>query len=113
MSAISDNKVKSTLSLQNLAVGNIIDSYPPDVIEGLRTALSRINDLIPGVSADENLLYAPEVELCWDRFSLDSNMQTNMDGLYITGDVCGHIRGIVPSAITGILAARGILKKVS
>lgn len=108
-SKISNNKVKCTIAIGNLAPGDITKVYSSDTVSSLETALLTIDNFLPGVNDDKNLVYAPEIELCWDKFILDSGMQTNLDRLYIVGDACGHVRGIVQSAITGVLAARGIL----
>jgi hypothetical protein len=39
-------------------------------------------------------------------------METSMPGFYVAGDASGHSRGIVYSAITGIIAAQGIKRAV-
>lgn len=110
--SISKNKAICTVDPSQLTAGNVRDFYSEDVIEGIESALSRMNKFSPGIYDDSNLLYAPEIELCWDKFNLDSNMRTNLEGLYIVGDVCGHARGIMQAAITGILAGRGILEDI-
>ena len=46
------------------------------------------------------------------RFITDRNMMSSMEGLYVAGDGAGLARGIVGSAATGILAARGVLSNL-
>jgi uncharacterized FAD-dependent dehydrogenase len=46
------------------------------------------------------------------RFITDGNMMTSMEGLYVAGDGAGLARGIVGSAATGVLAARGLLRNL-
>jgi hypothetical protein len=57
------------------------------------------------------LLYAPEVKLYAMKIGVDDNMETNVPNLFVAGDGAGLSRGIVTAAATGILAARGIIKK--
>jgi len=45
------------------------------------------------------------------RFLVDKNLETNIPNFFTAGDGAGLSRGIVASAATGIIAARGILNK--
>jgi uncharacterized FAD-dependent dehydrogenase len=54
------------------------------------------------------LLYAPEIKFFDTHFPTDSNLETNIKGVFVAGDGTGKSRGIVGAAISGIIAARGI-----
>jgi uncharacterized FAD-dependent dehydrogenase len=45
------------------------------------------------------------------KVGVDENMETNVANIFVAGDGAGLSRGIVTSAATGLLAARGIMKK--
>lgn len=42
--------------------------------------------------------------------SLDKNLQTNINGIYIGGDITGHFRGALQAMVSGVIIARNILK---
>jgi hypothetical protein len=75
-----------------------------DVIEGLDV----LNEIIPGVSRDSTLLYAPEIKFYARELKVDGDLRTNIADLFAAGDGAGLSRGIVAAAATGVLAARGI-----
>ncbi len=107
-SSIKKSYVKPTLT--DVTPGDISMALPQrlttDIIEGL----VKLNDVIPGVASESTLLYCPELKMYSMRFLTDQNMMANLDGLYVAGDGAGLARGIVGSAATGILAARGLLE---
>ncbi len=66
--------------------------------------------IIPGVTSDSTLLYAPEVKFYAMHLKVDRNMETSIKNLFAAGDGAGLSRDIVNAAATGILAAEGIVK---
>ena len=46
------------------------------------------------------------------RFIVNNNLETNLPNFFVAGDGAGLSRGIVASAATGLIAARGIIKKI-
>ena len=79
-----------------------------DIIEGLET----LNEIIPGVTSDSTLLYAPEVKFYAMHLNVDRQMETSIKNLFAAGDGAGLSRDIVNAAATGIMAAEGIMKMV-
>ncbi len=47
------------------------------------------------------------------RFIVNKNLETNLPNFFVAGDGAGLSRGIITSAATGIIAAKGIIKKTS
>jgi hypothetical protein len=45
------------------------------------------------------------------KIPVDENMETSVPNLFVAGDGAGLSRGIITAAATGLLAARGILRK--
>jgi hypothetical protein len=45
------------------------------------------------------------------QINVDKNMETNVPNLFVAGDGAGLSRGIIAAAATGLLAARGLMKK--
>ncbi|MEM4138115.1 MAG: FAD-dependent oxidoreductase, partial [Sulfolobaceae archaeon] len=74
--------------------------------------LERLDDIAPGIYSSNTLLYAPEIKYYSMKVIVDSNMETVVDNLFAAGDGVGLSRGINVAAATGILAARGISRKL-
>ncbi len=106
---ISKNLVVNTL--KDVTPGDISMALPHrivmDIIEGLET----LNEIIPGVTSDSTLLYAPEVKFYAMHLKVDRQMETSIKNLFAAGDGAGLSRDIVNAAATGIMAAEGIIKK--
>ena len=66
---------------------------------------------MPGINSGSTLLYAPEVKLRSSKVALTKNMETTVKNVYSAGDAAGISGSITGAAATGIMAARGMLKK--
>ena len=99
-------------SLKNATPGDISMALPHRIVTDIIEGLDRLAKVIPGVAEDSTLLYAPEIKFYSMRFEVSKNMETNLKNFFVAGDGAGLARGIVASAATGILAARGIIEKL-
>ena len=106
---IRKSYVKPTL--MDVTPGDISMALPQRLVTDIVEGLIKLNEVIPGIASESTLLYCPELKMYSMRFITDGNMMTNLDGLFVAGDGAGLARGIVGSAATGILAARGLLRK--
>jgi uncharacterized FAD-dependent dehydrogenase len=99
-------------TLKDVTPGDISMALPHrivmDIIEGLET----LNEIIPGVTSDSTLLYAPEVKFYAMHLEVNRQMKTSINNLFAAGDGAGLSRDIVNAAATGILAAEGIMKMI-
>lgn len=100
-----------TPTLQAVSPGDISMALPHRVVMNIIQGLEKLDKVVPGVAEDGTLLYAPEIKFYSMKFDVTNDMETNMDNLFVAGDGAGVSRGIVASAATGIIAARGIIKK--
>ncbi len=107
-SYMRSNEVKPTLS--PVCYGDLGLAFNYRIINNLLEALDILNMVIPGISKDSTLLYAPEVKFYDTRYET-TGLETNVKGLYVAGDGCGKSRGIIGAAMTGMIAAEQILKK--
>jgi len=78
-----------------------------NIIEGLEM----FNRIIPGLTNDSTLLYAPEMKFHGLKIPTDNYLHAGQN-IYVAGDGAGVSRGIVGAAASGILAAEGILKNL-
>ncbi len=107
---IQKSYVKPTL--KNATPGDISMALPHRVVTNVLEGLEQLDKVIPGIDSDSTLLYAPEIKFYSMRFLVNQDLETNMPNFFVAGDGAGLSRGIVASAATGIIAARGIMKKV-
>ncbi|RLG89517.1 MAG: FAD-dependent oxidoreductase [Thermoprotei archaeon] len=109
-----DRVLKSSISptLKDVTPGDISMALPYRVVANLVEALRRLNRIIPGVASSQTLLYAPEIKFYSVKTATSRDMETNVENIFVAGDGTGLSRGINVAAATGILAARGILKKL-
>lgn len=106
---LQESEVKS--SLPNSEVADINQIMPEKVIRGIREMLTKMDKVLPGILGDNNLVYGLAMDLIWDQYTLNNDFESSVDNIYIVGDVSGHVRGILQGGMTGVLAARGILRK--
>jgi hypothetical protein len=98
-------------SLKEAVPGDINLHMPKGYLEPLIDGLKKLGKVIPGIDSENTLFYSPEVKLHSLRLLTDEYLQTTRPNIYVAGDGPGLTRGIVAAAATGVLAARGILKR--
>ncbi|GFO97005.1 hypothetical protein ig2599ANME_1202 [groundwater metagenome] len=98
-------------TLKDVTPGDISMALPHRIVTDIREGLEVLNEIIPGVASDSTLLYAPEVKFYSMEVLVDRNMESSVKNLFAAGDGAGLSRDIVNAAATGVIAARGILKK--
>jgi uncharacterized FAD-dependent dehydrogenase len=98
-------------TLKDVTPGDISMALPHRIVTDIREGLEVLNEIIPGVASDSTLLYAPEVKFYSMQVLVDRNMESSVKNLFAAGDGAGLSRDIVNAAATGVIAARGILKK--
>ncbi|WP_457743053.1 NAD(P)/FAD-dependent oxidoreductase [Thermococcus sp.] len=98
-------------TLKNVTPGDIAMALPHRVVTNIIEGLEKLDKVLPGVASDHTLLYAPEIKYYAMKVEVDENLETSIEGIFAAGDGAGLSRDIVNAAATGLLAARGILKK--
>lgn len=98
-------------TLRAVTPGDISMALPHRIVMNIIQGLEKLDKVVPGVAEDGTLLYAPEIKFYSMKYKVNDDMETNLDNLFVSGDGAGVSRGIVASAATGIIAARGIIKK--
>jgi uncharacterized FAD-dependent dehydrogenase len=97
----------------NTTPGDISLGLPARIVDNLWESMKMLDKIIPGILHPSTLFYAPEIKFFDTHFPTDKNLETNIEGIFVAGDGTGKSRGIVGSAISGIIAAEGIAKKFS
>jgi uncharacterized FAD-dependent dehydrogenase len=83
--------------------------YLSDIVEMLE-ALERI---APGVNSRHTLLYGVEVKFYSMQLKLSRSLETEIANLFAIGDGAGVSRGLVQASVSGVIAAREILRRLS
>ncbi|MFA5321839.1 MAG: FAD-binding protein [Smithella sp.] len=97
----------------NATPGDITLAMPARIIDNLWESLKSLDKIIPGILHPSTLLYAPEIKFFDTHFPTDRYLETNVKGVFVAGDGTGKSRGIVGAAISGIIAAQGIIHRGS
>lgn len=98
-------------TLTDVVCGDIAMALPERIVTNLMEGLVKLNNVVPGVSNDETLLYAPEIKFFARQIETRDNLETKIDGLYVAGDGPGVAGNIVSAAATGIIPAKAIAEK--
>jgi uncharacterized FAD-dependent dehydrogenase len=91
--------------------GDIGMAYPYRIIADIIEGLKKLDIIIPGIASPQTLLYAPEIKFYSVRAVVNKDLETTLENIFVAGDGAGLSRGINIAAATGVLAARGILRK--
>jgi uncharacterized FAD-dependent dehydrogenase len=110
-SLIDRNPVQPTL--KDSTPGDLAMAYPYRFITDILEALEILDKVIPGVNNNSTLLYAPEFKRSAKKVDVNSNLESNqIRNIFFAGDGAGLSRGIIGAAVTGIIAAKGIIRKI-
>jgi len=94
----------------NATPGDITLVMPARIMDNLWESLKSLDKIIPGILHPSTLIYAPEIKFFDTHFPTDRYLETNIKGLFVAGDGTGKSRGILGAAISGTIAAKGIIR---
>lgn len=98
-------------TMTNVVCGDIAMALPERILTNLIEGLESLNAVIPGISNDETLLYAPEIKFFATQIKTDNYLETAIRGMYVAGDGPGVAGNIVSAAATGIIPAKQIIAR--
>ncbi|MBF0389167.1 MAG: FAD-dependent oxidoreductase [Desulfamplus sp.] len=96
-------------TMTNVVCGDIAMALPERILSNLIEGLEALNFVVPGVSNDETLLYAPEIKFFATQIETDNDLETAIKGMYVAGDGPGVAGNIVSAAATGLIPAKKII----
>ncbi len=96
-------------TMTNVVCGDIAMALPERILTNLIEGLESLNLVVPGVSNDETLLYAPEIKFFATQVETNNFLETAIQGMYVAGDGPGVAGNIVSAAATGIIPAKRII----
>ncbi len=98
-------------TLTNVVCGDIAMALPERILTNLIEGLEKLNYVVPGVSNDETLLYAPEIKFFATQLETTNDLETRIRGMYVAGDGPGVAGNIVSAGATGLIPAKAIIKE--
>lgn len=102
-----------TPTLTEVVCGDIAMALPERILTNIIEGLDTLNRVVPGVSNDETLLYAPEIKFFATQIETTNELETKIKGMYVSGDGAGVAGNIVSAGATGLMAAKAVLAKSS
>ncbi len=100
-------------TLKAVVCGDIAMALPERILTNVMEGLEKLNHVVPGVSNDETLLYAPEIKFFATQIDTSSELETVIPGLFVAGDGPGVAGNIVSAAATGLIPAKAIVQRQS
>ncbi len=98
-------------TLKNVVCGDIAMALPERILTNLIDGLEQLNQIVPGVTNDETLLYAPEIKFFATQVETDNHLETAVKGLFVAGDGPGVAGNIVSAAATALISSKEILHR--
>ena len=106
------DKLSYTPSLSDAVAGDLSFVLPSRIINALLDTFENLENICPGISGDDTILYGVEVKFYSSNVIVDSNLETKYNGVYAIGDGAGITRGLMQASVSGVVVARDILKKI-
>jgi uncharacterized protein len=101
-------------TLQNAAECDLGLVLPERVVSAIREHIRRLARFAPGIATREARLYAPAAQWIMPRIGLNPNFSVpNARNLWCIGDCTGWTAGVLPAAVSGVIAARSALSRLS
>jgi hypothetical protein len=98
-------------TLKNATPGDLSFVLPYRYLADIREMLEALDQLAPGVNSKHTLLYGLEVKFYSSRLQLNDNLETEIRNLFTIGDGAGVTRGLIQASVSGVIAAREIVKR--
>lgn len=108
------NRVKNSYiepTLTNVTCGDIAMALPERILSNLIDGLEQLDHVIPGVTNDETLLYAPEIKFFATQINTSASLETSITGLFVAGDGPGVAGNIVSATATALIPSKEIIRR--
>lgn len=97
-------------TLPDAVAGDITAAMPYRAMTNIINFMHAVDIVVPGFASNETLLYSPELKFYSNKIKMDSELNTNIKGLYCLGDSSGWTHGLMMASVMGVLLARNLLK---
>lgn len=104
------NKSTTIPTLKSAVPGDLSFVLPQRYLTSIVETIKAFDNIAPGLYSKNTLLYGVEVKFYSSKIRVQPNLETEIKGLYTIGDGAGITRGLMQASVTGIMAARDIVK---
>lgn len=108
---IAEGSVHPTLD--DATPGDLSFALPYRHLHNILEMLEALDNIAPGVNSGDTLLYGVEVKFYSIRLNLTSSFETEVKNFFAVGDGAGVTRGLIQASISGLVAAREAMKRLS
>ena len=106
---LAQSNVKPTL--KDAVAGDITAAMPYRAMTNIIEFIKMLDMVVPGFAANETLLYSPELKFYSNKVKMDTDLETNIEGLHCLGDSSGWTRGLMMASVMGVLMGRKLMEK--
>jgi len=106
---IAEGSVRPTL--EDATPGDLSFVLPYRHLHNITEMLEALDNVAPGVNSGDTLLYGVEVKFYSMKLKLTPGLETEVKNLFAIGDGAGVTRGLIQASISGVVAAREIVKR--
>lgn len=99
-------------TLKDAVPGDLSFAIPYRYLSDILEMLEALDKIAPGIYSASTLLYGIEVKFYSMRLKLTKNLETEIKNLFAAGDGAGITRGIIHAAVSGVVAAREIIRRI-
>ncbi len=104
---LAQSNVRPTLP--DAVAGDITAAMPYRAMTNIIGFIQAVDEVVPGFASSETLLYSPELKFYSNRVKMDTDLNTNVDGLHCLGDSSGWTRGLMMASVMGVLMGRKLI----
>jgi len=99
-------------TLKTATPGDLSFVLPYRFLANILEMLESMDRFAPGVCSEHTLLYGIEVKFYSLKLKLTRSLETEIPNLFAIGDGAGVSRGLIQASVSGIIAARELLKRL-
>ncbi len=106
---IAEGSVRPTL--EDATPGDLSFVLPYRHLHNITEMLEALDNVAPGVNSGDTLLYGVEVKFYSMKLKLTPCLETEVKNLFAAGDGAGVTRGLIQASISGVVAAREVMRR--
>ena len=97
-------------TLPDAVAGDITAAMPYRAMTNIINFIQAMDHVVPGFASPETLLYSPELKFYSNKVKMDTDFNTNIEGLHCLGDSSGWTRGLMMASVMGVLMGRKLIE---
>jgi len=99
-------------TLPTATPGDLSFVLPYRHLKSIIEMLETLDRITPGIFSRHTLLYGVEVKFYTNRVKTSPALETEIQNLFLVGDGAGITRGLMQASVSGMLAAKEILRRL-